>query len=116
MWASANLAAATADEIEPRGGIGGQTLPTRSRGADLNLSPADADAVRRRAGEGCAVLGVRYTSDPLVGTRSDSLTPLLGDAFLRVEVDGKGHSTVTEHRSQEAVDAVLGFFGERLHA
>ena len=85
------------------------------RGADLNLSPADAEAVRRRAGEGCAVLGIRYTSDPLVGTRFDSLTSLLGEAFLRVELDGKGHSTVTEHRSQEAVDAVLEFFADRLH-
>jgi dienelactone hydrolase len=86
------------------------------RAADLNLSPADAEVVRRRAGDGCAVLGIRYASDPLVGTRFDSLTSLLGDAFIRVELDGKGHSTVTEHRSQEAVDAVLGFFRARLHA
>jgi dienelactone hydrolase len=84
------------------------------RAADLNLSPADADVVRRRAADGCSVLGVRYASDPAVGTRFDTLTSLIGDAFIRVELPGKGHSTVTEHRSQEAVDAVLGFFGERL--
>ena len=86
------------------------------RAADLNLSPADADVVRRRAGEGCAVLGVRYASDPTVGTRFDTLSDLIGDAFIRVDLEGKGHSTVTEHRSQRAVDAVLEFFGERLHA
>jgi hypothetical protein len=88
-------------------------LPRRA--ADLNLSPADADVVRRRAAAGCAVLGVRYTSDPLPGTRFDTLTSLIGDAFIKVELEGKGHSTVTEQRSQRAVDAILHFFGERLH-
>ena len=62
------------------------------------------------------MLGIRYASDPLVGTRFDTLTSLIGDAFIRVELDGTGHSTVTEQRSQVAVDAVLAFFGERLHA
>jgi dienelactone hydrolase len=84
------------------------------RAADLNLSPADAEAVRRRAADGCSVLGIRYASDPSVGTRFDTLASLIGDAFIRVELDGRGHSTVTEHRSQVAVDAVLAFFGERL--
>lgn len=86
------------------------------RAGDLNLSPADADVVRRRAGEGCPVLGIRYRSDPLPGTRFDTLTSLIGDAFIKVELEGKGHSTVTEQRSQRAVDAVLAFLGERLHA
>ena len=72
-------------------------------------------AVRRRAAAGCSVLGVRYASDPAVGTRFDTLTSLIGDAFIRVELEGSGHSTVTEHRSQAAVDAVLAFFAERLH-
>lgn len=85
-----------------------------ARSADLNLSPADAEVVRRRAADGCRVLGVRYASDPLVGTRFDTLEDLIGDAFLRVDLDGRGHSTVTEQRSQVAVDAVLGFFAERL--
>lgn len=91
-------------------------IGSAARAADLNLSPADAEVVRRRAGEGCAVLGIRYASDPLVGDRFDSLASLIGDAFIRVELDGRGHSTVTEHRSQVAVDAVLTFFAERLHA
>ena len=86
------------------------------RAGDLNLSPTDAEAVRRRAAGGCAVLGVRYASDPLPGTRFDTLTSLIGDAIIKVELEGTGHSTVTEHRSQRAVDAVLEFFGERLHA
>ena len=86
------------------------------RAADLNLSPADADVVRRRAAAGCSVVGIRYASDPLVGSRFDSLTSLIGDAFIRVELEGSGHSTVTEQRSQVAVDAVLDFFAERLHA
>lgn len=89
-------------------------IGSAGRAADLNLSPADAEVVRRRAGEGCSVLGIRYASDPLVGTRFDSLAALIGDAFIRVDLEGEGHSTVTEQRSQVAVDAVLEFFGDRL--
>ena len=87
--------------------------PTRSR--DVNLSPADLDIVKGRCAAGQQVLGVRYRSDPAVGKRFETLTTELGDAFIRVELEGKGHSTVTAHRSQVAVDAVLAFFGERLH-
>jgi dienelactone hydrolase len=86
----------------------------RRRAADLNLSPEDLSAVRARAAGGCQVLGLRYRKDPAVGTRFDTLTREIGDAFIRVELDGKGHSTLTEHRSQEAVDRVLAFFGEKL--
>lgn len=86
------------------------------RAADLNLSPEDLAAVRRRAQEGCAVLGLRFRKDPAVGTRFATLERELGDAFLHVDLDGFGHSTVTEHRRQEAVDAVLGFFAPRLGA
>ena len=84
------------------------------RGADLNLSPADLTTVKRRAADGCAVLGLRYRKDPATGTRFDTLRRELGDAFLAVEFEGKGHSVVTEHRQQEAVDRILGFFGEKL--
>ena len=87
--------------------------PSRSR--DLNLSPADLDVVKGRCAAGQQVLGVRYRKDPAVGKRFETLTTELGDAFIRVDLEGKGHSTVTEHRSQRAVDAVLEFFGERLH-
>jgi dienelactone hydrolase len=84
------------------------------RSADLNLSPADLDVVKARAAAGCEVLGLRYRSDPAVGRRFDTLTRELGDAFIRVEFPGRKHATLTEHRQQEAVDRVLGFFGDKL--
>ena len=62
------------------------------------------------------MLGLRFTGDVAVGTRFDTLTRELGDAFIRVEFDGRKHSTVTEHRQQEGVDRVLAFFHERLDA
>jgi dienelactone hydrolase len=86
----------------------------RRRAADLNLSPADLADVRARAASGCQVLGLRYRDDKAVGTRFDTLTEEIGDAFIRVELDGKGHSTLTEHRQQGAVDRVLAFFAEKL--
>ena len=86
--------------------------PARSR--DVNLSPGDLDIVKGRCAAGQQVLGVRYRSDPAVGKRFETLTAELGDAFLRVELEGKGHSTVTAHRQQVAVDAVLSFFAEKL--
>lgn len=86
----------------------------KRRAAELNLSPADLTVVKERAAAGCQVLGLRYAKDAAVGTRFDTLSRELGDAFLHVDLDGKGHSTVTEHRSQEAVDRVLAFFNEKL--
>ncbi len=86
----------------------------RKRGADLNLSPGDLDAVRRRAAAGCEVLGLRYRKDAATGTRFETLTREIGDRFLRVELDGKGHATLTLNRRQEAVDRVLAFFEEKL--
>ncbi|MGD9962123.1 dienelactone hydrolase family protein [Nocardioides sp.] len=86
----------------------------RARAADLNLSPKDLAAVRQRVAGGCSVLGVRYRSDKATGTRFETLTTELGEGFIRVELDGKGHSTLTAHRQQVAVDRVLDFFDERL--
>jgi dienelactone hydrolase len=86
----------------------------RKRAADVNLSRADLDAVRERAAEGCQVLGLRYRGDRATGTRFETLTRELGDRFIRVEFDGRRHSTLTAHRQQEAVDRVLAFFRERL--
>jgi hypothetical protein len=42
------------------------------------------------------------------------LTRELGDRFVRVELEGRGHATLTAQRQQVAVDRVLAFFGERL--
>lgn len=89
---------------------------TPGRSADLNLSPADLEAVKARAAAGCEVLGLRYRSDPMVGRRFDSLTRELGGAFVRVEFPGREHATLTEHRQQEAVDRVLAFFAEKLRS
>ncbi|MEP7088543.1 MAG: dienelactone hydrolase family protein [Nocardioidaceae bacterium] len=86
----------------------------KKRGADLNLSPADLGTVKRRAAEGCAVLGLRYRKDPATGTRFDTLRRELGDDFVAVEFEGKGHAVVTAHRQQEAVDRILSFFHDRL--
>ncbi|MBZ5738816.1 dienelactone hydrolase family protein [Nocardioides mangrovi] len=86
----------------------------KKRAADLNLSPADLADVRARAAGGCQVLGLRYAGDMATGTRFETLTHEIGDAFIRVEFDGKGHSTLTEHRQQEGVDRVLAFFADKL--
>jgi dienelactone hydrolase len=86
----------------------------RRRSADLNLSPEDLDVVERRAAAGCAVLGLRYRSDPATGTRFETLRDRLGEDFLAVEFEGRGHSVVTMHRQQEAVDRILAFFDQRL--
>jgi hypothetical protein len=86
----------------------------RTRGADLNLSPADLATVKQRAAAGCTLLGVRYRKDPATGTRFETLTRELGDHFVRIELEGRGHATLTEHRQQVAVDRVLAFFEERL--
>jgi dienelactone hydrolase len=87
----------------------------RKRAADLNLSPADLAAVKQRAAAGCEVLGLRYRDDSAPGTRFDTLTREIGDRFIRVEFEGKGHATLTAHRQQEGVDRVLAFLDEKLH-
>lgn len=86
----------------------------KTRAADLGLSPATREVVRRRVAAGCPVTGLRYREDPAIGTRFDTLTDLLGDGFIKVELEGKGHATLTAHRQQIAVDRVLDFFDERL--
>lgn len=87
-----------------------------ARAADLNLSPADLDRVKQRAAAGCPVLGLRYENDKAVGTRFTTLKDELGANFKAVNLPGAKHSTLTLHRHQTAVSAVLDFFGDRLHA
>ena len=86
----------------------------RARAADLNLSPADLAKVKQRAANGCEVLGLRYADDMAVGTRFETLTREIGEAFIRVEFPGRKHSTLTTHRQQEGVDRVLAFFCDKL--
>jgi dienelactone hydrolase len=87
---------------------------TKALAADLNLSPADLTAVKDRVAAGCPVLGLRYAADKAVGTRFDTLRRELGDGFIAVELPGKGHSVLTEHRNEPSVQQVLAFFRERL--
>ena len=88
-----------------------------SRAADLNLSPDDAAVIAERAAAGCQVLGLRYDADKLVGDRFASLSRLLGDAFIAVEIPStskKDHSVLTEQRHEPSVQRVIGFFSEKL--
>lgn len=86
----------------------------QARAADVNLAPADLAIIAGQCAAGARVLGVRYSSDRATGTRFETLSQALGEAFLRVELPGEGHSTVAEQRSQVAVDAILDFFAGRL--
>jgi dienelactone hydrolase len=86
----------------------------KARKADLGISPADLESVRRKVAAGCQVLGLRYEGDPAVGTRFETLRREFGDNFIAVEFPGRKHSTLTEHRQQEGVDRVLAFLEEKL--
>ncbi len=107
---------------------------TASHRAALHLSDADLDVVRRRASEGCPVLGMRFTADLLcTGARFETLRRELGGGFEAIEIDsGRGnphgiprtaHSVVTldlvdeaGHPTREALDRMLSFFAERLRS
>ena len=87
------------------------------RAADLNLSPDDRLVVKRRAEQGCDVMGLRFTGDRLVGTRFDSLRELLGDRFIAVELPSSkksDHSVLTEQRDETSVQKVIDFYRQRL--
>ncbi|HKX68230.1 MAG TPA: dienelactone hydrolase family protein [Intrasporangium sp.] len=86
----------------------------RRRAADLNLSPSDLAEVRARVADGCPVLGVRYRDDWITGTRFETLRRELGDGFISVELPGRGHATLTDHKHPVAVVRVVDFFRERL--
>lgn len=106
----------------------------RERRAGLHLSDADLAVVRARAGAGVGVLGLRFTHDPACpGERFARLRQELGDGFEAIEIDsGPGnphgirrvaHSVVTNdlvdeagHPTRAALERVLAFFHERLHA
>ncbi len=86
----------------------------RKRSADLGLAPADLAAVKAKVDGGCPVMGLRYTEDPLVGTRFETLRRELGDGFFAVEFPGREHSVLATHRRQDGVDRVLDFLRDRL--
>lgn len=84
------------------------------RKTDLNLTPADLATVKQRVNAGCQVLGLRYKGDIAVGDRFTTLRQELGDGFLAVELEGKKHSVLTEHRDEPSVQRVLEFFNDKL--
>ena len=86
----------------------------RRRAADVNLSLEDLAVVRARVAAGCPVLGVRYRGDWATGTRFETLRRELGAGFIAVELDGPGHSTLTDHKDAETIGRVVAFFRERL--
>ena len=87
----------------------------RRRRAAVGLSDADFAAVKQRVAEGTCVLGLRYSGDPAVpDARFETLRRELGDGFIAVELPGRKHSVLTEHRDDDSVRKVLDFFRERL--
>jgi len=81
------------------------------RGADLGLNARDLNAVKT---SGCEVLGLRYRADGATGTRFETLRRELGDRFLAVEFEGRGHSVLTRHRREFGVEEVLAFLDRKL--
>jgi dienelactone hydrolase len=87
------------------------------RSADVGLSPEDLERVALRAAGGCQVLGLKYSDDRLVGSRFDTLTELLGEAFIAVEFPSQrraDHSVLTEQRREAGIAAVLAFLADKL--
>ena len=103
------------------------------RRAALHVSDEDLGAIRERvAREGCKVLGLRFTGDPMCPPeRFASLRRELGEGFEGIEIDSSpgnahgypaaAHSVVTKdlvdesgHPTRQALDRVMEFFAERL--
>ena len=105
----------------------------RARRASVGLDDGQLAAVAERAADGCAVLGLRFTGDPLVpGERFATLRRALGENFVGVEIPSpdeshgigtRAHSVLTEerrdtpgHPTKAAFDRVVEFLTTRLHA
>lgn len=74
----------------------------------------DATARAHSLGGG-SVIGFRYRRDPLCGPgKFDAIRAAFGDAFEAHEIDGWKHATLTEHRSQFALERTIAFLQERL--
>ena len=71
----------------------------RTRGPALDISPEDFAVVKQRADRGdLELVGLRFCGDRLSPSgRFAFLERELGDSFVSVEIEGKGHSVVTEH-------------------
>lgn len=105
----------------------------KERRSALHVSDADLAVVKERVErEGCKVLGLRFTGDPMCPPeRFERLRSEFGEGFEGIEIDSsKGnphgnppmaHSVVTKdlideagHPTRVALDRVMGFFAERL--
>ncbi|MEM7335145.1 MAG: dienelactone hydrolase family protein [Chloroflexota bacterium] len=100
--------------------------------AALAISDDELAAVKKRAAEGCSVLGLRFTEDPTSPPeRFETLRNELGSGFESIEIDSSpgnphnlsqsAHSVLTRefvdedgHPTKEAYNRVLSFFNERL--
>jgi len=103
----------------------------KKRRASVGLDDQQLAAVAERAADGCAVLGLRFTSDPMVpADRFATLRATLGDNFVGVEITSpdpehgikkSAHSVLTEERSdtpghptKDSFDQVMSFLTGRL--
>ncbi|MFK7898606.1 MAG: dienelactone hydrolase family protein [Myxococcota bacterium] len=105
------------------------------RKAALHVSDADLEIIKERVEKnGCKVLGLRFTGDPLCPPqRFETLRNELGEGFEGIEIDSskgntagipaESHSVVTKdlvdedgHPTRAALDRVMSFFAERLQA
>jgi dienelactone hydrolase len=102
--------------------------------AAMHLSESDLAIVRKRASEGCGVLALRFTGDPMCPSeRFETMRRELGEGFEAIEIDSSegnphgiqkmAHSVVTTdlvdeegHPTQVALHRVLEVFRERLNA
>jgi dienelactone hydrolase len=101
------------------------------RKASVGLSDEELARAAARAADGCPVMGLRFTGDPLVpAERFATLRNALGDNFIGVEIDSpdathdigkQAHSVLTEERTSEnghptkaAFDQVVAFLQTRL--
>lgn len=100
--------------------------------ASLSLSAEDWTRVEQRIAEGCAVMGLRFTSDSAVpDERFATLRRHLGDNFIAVEIDSSpdndhdistsAHSVLTEdlvdqpgHPTAAALQQTIEFLKTRL--
>lgn len=80
--------------------------------SDARLSAATTRA--RSLGDG-AVIGFRYRRDPLCGPgKFDAIRAAFGSAFEAHEIDGWKHATLTDHRSELALDRTIEFLQRKL--
>jgi hypothetical protein len=102
------------------------------RRAGLHCSPEELANAKKRCAQGVSVLGLRFTSDPLVpAERFETLRRELGSGFEAIEIDSSpgnphgiprtAHSVLTKdlvdeagHPTRQALERVLALFRERL--